>query len=197
MPKVRIFLTGVGGQGTLTATILLARTAMNKGLAVTAGEVHGMAQRGGVVESTLLIGGFKSPRIAHGEADVLLGFEPLETLRALPYLRPGGAVVSNSESIPAIGVTMGRETAPTLDAVKTRVEGCAAASVFVPCQTLGVRAGAVQCGNLALLGALCASGAVPMTPEDLAETVRATLKPKLVDMNLRAIEYGVATVAGA
>lgn len=197
MPKVRIFLTGVGGQGTLTATILLARTALNMGLDVTAGEVHGMAQRGGVVESTLLIGGFKSPRIAHGEADVLLGFEPLETLRALPYLARKGVVVSNSESIPAIGVTMGRETAPTLDEVKAHVEACAGSSVFVPCQTLGQKAGALQCGNLALLGALCATDAVPMTPEDLANAVRATLKPKLVDMNLRAIEYGVASVTRA
>jgi len=197
MPKVRIFLTGVGGQGTLTATIMLARAAMDKGLAVTAGEVHGMAQRGGVVESTLLIGGFKSPRIAKGEADILLGFEPLETLRALPYLAPGGVVVSNSESIPAIGVTMGRETAPGLDEIRARVEACAGRSVFLPCQTLGMKAGALQCGNLALLGALCATGAVPMTPADLAASVRKALKPKLVDMNLKAVEYGVAEVRPA
>ena len=91
--SARIFFTGVGGQGTLTATILLAQAAMRKGLPVTAGEVHGMAQRGGVVESTLLIGGFSSPRIAAGEADVLLGFEPLETL-ACPAFAVSGKEVS-------------------------------------------------------------------------------------------------------
>jgi len=195
MAKARIFFTGVGGQGTLTATILLAQAAMAKGLEVTAGEVHGMAQRGGVVESTLLIGGFKSPRIAPGEADILLGFEPLETLRALPYLRPQGTVVSNSEIIPPIGVTMGRETYPDMDKLTAKVESCAGKAVFLPCQTLGIKAGAVQCGNLALLGALCATGAIPLTPDDLAGAVKIRLNPKIVDMNLRAIEYGVEAVA--
>lgn len=191
MAKARIFFTGVGGQGTLTATLLLAQAAMAKGLPVTAGEVHGMAQRGGVVESTLLIGGFRSPRIAPGEADILLGFEPLETLRALPFLKKGGTVVSNEEIIPPIGVTMGRETYPDMDALKAKVEDCAGRALFLPCLTLGEKAGAVQCGNLALLGALCATGAVPVTVDDLADTVKARLKPKLVDMNLRAVEYGV------
>ena len=67
MDRVRIFLTGVGGQGTLTATTLLANTALAQGLEVVSGEIHGMAQRGGVVESTVLIGGYASPRIGHGE----------------------------------------------------------------------------------------------------------------------------------
>ncbi|MBU1003764.1 MAG: indolepyruvate oxidoreductase subunit beta [Proteobacteria bacterium] len=195
MAKVRIFFTGVGGQGTLTATIILAQAAMAKGLEVTAGEVHGMAQRGGVVESTLLIGGFRSPRIAHGEADILLGFEPLETLRALPYLAPKGLVVSNAEPIPPISVTMGRESYPDLGGLKAKIESCAGRALFLPCQTLGLKAGAVQCGNLALLGALCATGSIPLTPDDLAATVRIRLKPKVVDMNLRAIEYGVQAVS--
>ncbi len=84
--RPRIFFTGVGGQGTLTATKLLAQAAMASGVETVAGEVHGMAQRGGVVESSLLLGGWRSPRIDLGEADIILGFEPLETLRSLPYL---------------------------------------------------------------------------------------------------------------
>lgn len=191
----RIFFTGVGGQGTLTATILLAQAAMRKGLPVTAGEVHGMAQRGGVVESTLLIGGFSSPRIAPGEADVLLGFEPLETLRALPYLRPGGLVVSNAEPILPIGVTMGRETYPDLAALFAQVTGCAGAAHFLPCLSLGIKAGAVQSGNLALLGAVCATGALPITVADLKATAMERLSPKILDMNLAAIDLGVAALA--
>ena len=74
--RLRIFFTGVGGQGTLTATTLLARTALDAGQEVVAGEVHGMAQRGGVVESVLLLGGWRSPKLDLGEADILLGFEP-------------------------------------------------------------------------------------------------------------------------
>jgi indolepyruvate ferredoxin oxidoreductase beta subunit len=161
MPKVRIFLTGVGGQGTLTATIMLARAAMDKGLAVTAGEVHGMAQRGGVVESTLLIGGFKSPRIATGEAAILLGFAALETLRALPYLAPGGVVISNSESIPAIGVTMGRENRPRAGR-NPRPGGRLRRAQRVPAlPDPGHEGRSPAMRQLALLGALCATGPCP------------------------------------
>ena len=88
--RIRIYMTGVGGQGTLTATTLLARVAVAQGVEVVAGEIHGMAQRGGVVESTILLGGWKSPKLGFGEADIVLGFEPLETLRGLCYLKQGG-----------------------------------------------------------------------------------------------------------
>ena len=84
LEKARIYFTGVGGQGTLTATNLLAHAAMEAGIEAVGGEVHGMAQRGGVVESALLLGGYKSPRLDLGEADIILGFEALETLRGLP-----------------------------------------------------------------------------------------------------------------
>ena len=87
--RIRIYMTGVGGQGTLTATTLLARVAVAQGVEVVAGEIHGMAQRGGVVESTILLGGWKSPKLGFGEADIVLGFEPLETLRGLRYLKRG------------------------------------------------------------------------------------------------------------
>jgi indolepyruvate ferredoxin oxidoreductase beta subunit len=195
MAKVRIFFTGVGGQGTLTATIMLAQTAMAKGLHVTTGEVHGMAQRGGVVESTLLIGGFMSPRIAHGEADVLLGFEPLETMRALPYLKKGGVVISNSEALPPVSVSLGKQTYPSMDKIEQKVDDCAGKVRFLPCNSLGIEAGAVQAGNMALLGAACALGVAPMSPDDLKDTVRTRLKAKIVDMNIKAVDLGVDSVS--
>ncbi|MBU1230289.1 MAG: indolepyruvate oxidoreductase subunit beta [Proteobacteria bacterium] len=189
--RLRIFMTGVGGQGTLTATTLLARAALSFGLSVTSGEIHGMAQRGGVVESTLLIG-YQSPKIGHGEADILLGFEPLETLRALPYLKAGGLVLSSTEYLPPLSVASGREENPDLDTIKARIQACAGTARFLPCRSLGVQAGAVQSGNIALLGALCAMGALPFGNELLAETVRATMKPKVAEVNLRALELGAA-----
>ena len=102
-------MTGVGGQGTLTATTLLARVAVAQGVEVVAGEIHGMAQRGGVVESTILLGGWKSPKLGFGEADIVLGFEPLETLRGLRYLKQGGVVFSSTDVIPPLSVSAGRE----------------------------------------------------------------------------------------
>lgn len=196
MNRIRIYMTGVGGQGTLTATTLLARTALDFGLDVVSGEIHGMAQRGGVVESTVLLGGWKSPKISHGEADVVLGFEPLETLRGLPYLAKGGSVISNTEPLPPVGVSCGRESYPNMDLITDKVKGCSAKCWFLPCKTLGLEAGSVQAGNIVLLGALCASGLVPFGPEALEAAIRKYLKPSLVEMNLKAVALGVAQLAG-
>ena len=142
--RIRIYFTGVGGQGSLTATSLLARTALYAGCDVVAGEVHGMAQRGGVVESVCLLGGWRAPKLDFGEADLMLGFEPLETLRGLPYLRSDGVVFSSSDPMPPVGVNLGVETYPSIDEIKAKVGAASRASHFLPCRELGEKAGAVQ-----------------------------------------------------
>lgn len=191
MSRIRIYMTGVGGQGTLTATTLLARTALDAGIEVVAGEIHGMAQRGGVVESTVLLGGWQSPKISHAEADIMLGFEPLETLRGLSYLAKGGKVLSNTEILPPIGVSMGRETYPEMDAIREKVAARASDAWYLPCRTLGLEAGSAQSGNSVLLGAVCASGLLPFGVDALNAAIKRYLAPKLVEMNLRAVELGV------
>lgn len=191
---LRIFMTGVGGQGTLTATNLLAQTALEAGLDVTAGEIHGMAQRGGVVESFVLIG-LKSPKLGQGEADILTGFEPLETLRALPMLKPGGLAVSSTEFVEPLSVSLGKAKCPDIKEIRQTVGRCAGKSLFLPCRTLGIQAGAVQAGNVALLGALAASGGLPFGPGAFEETIRRNLKAKIVDVNLKALELGVEAVS--
>ncbi|WP_316901648.1 indolepyruvate oxidoreductase subunit beta [Pseudodesulfovibrio indicus] len=188
--KIRIFMTGVGGQGTLTATTLLAKTVLSQGLPVTSGEIHGMAQRGGVVESTVLIG-CKSPKIGLGEADILLGFEPMETMRALPYLRQGGLVVSSTEYLPPLSVAMGKMDCPTIDDIKKAVSACTSKAYYMANQSIGLEAGAVQSGNVAMLGALCAAGELPFGPEALEATIKATLPAKIQAVNLKALELGV------
>ena len=196
MDRIRIFLTGVGGQGTLTATTLLANTALAQGLEVVSGEIHGMAQRGGVVESTVLIGGYASPRIGHGEADIILGFEPLETIRALPYLVSGGFMLSSSDAVPPVGVSSGGEHYPALEHIKDAVGKQAKRAWFLPCRELGLKAGSSQSGNTALLGAACAVGVLPFGVEALEAAVRKFLPAKLVDVNLKALTLGVEAVKG-
>ncbi len=191
MDRIRIYMTGVGGQGTLTATTLLARTALDAGIEVVAGEIHGMAQRGGVVESTVLLGGWQSPKISHAEADIMLGFEPLETLRGLSYLAKGGKVLSNTEILPPIGVSMGRETYPEMETIREKVAARASDAWYLPCRTLGLEAGSAQSGNSVLLGAVCASGLLPFGVDALNAAIKRYLAPKLVEMNLRAVELGV------
>ena len=194
MNRVRIFLTGVGGQGTLTATTLLANTALAQGLEVVSGEIHGMAQRGGVVESTVLIGGYASPRISQGEADVILGFEPLETIRALPYLAPGGVVLSSSDPTPPVGVSSGGDKYPEFGHIQETVSKQARQVWFLPCRELGLQAGSSQSGNTALLGAACAVGVLPFGVDALEAAVRKFLPAKLVEVNLKALALGVAAI---
>jgi indolepyruvate ferredoxin oxidoreductase, beta subunit len=195
MKRMRIFLTGVGGQGTLTATTLLAKAALDAGFAVTAGEIHGMAQRGGVVESAVLLGGYASPKISFGEADLLLGFEPLETLRALPYLAPGAAVVSNSQSVPPLRVSLGQDMYPKQDFIEARTKECAGMSLFVACQDLGIRAGSAQSANMVLLGAAAGAGVLPFGLATLEKAVTAYLKPALAAVNLAALKLGAEAAA--
>ena len=193
---MRIFFTGVGGQGTLTATTLLARTALEAGLDVVAGEVHGMAQRGGVVESVMLLGGWRSPKLDYGEADVLLGFEPLETLRALPYLQPGGAIFSSSDPLPPLSVALGKAEYPDMTHIMEKARKVAGQCHFVPCRELGLQAGSVQSGNTVLLSVVCASGVLPFGVDALEAAIKKFLPPKLQESNLKALELGKACCAG-
>ena len=190
--RMRIFFTGVGGQGTLTATTLLARTALEAGLDVVAGEVHGMAQRGGVVESVMLLGGWRSPELDYGEADVLLGFEPLETLRALPYLQPGGAIFSSSDPLPPLSVALGKAEYPDMQHIMDKARQVAGQCHFVPCRELGLQAGSVQSGNTVLLSVVCASGVLPFGVDALEAAIKKFLPPKLQESNLKALELGKA-----
>jgi indolepyruvate ferredoxin oxidoreductase beta subunit len=186
----RIYLTGVGGQGTLTATALLARAAVEFGLEVVSGEIHGMAQRGGIVESTVLLGGFRSPTIRPGEADLVLGFEALESLRAVPYLARGAAAVCATDFISPPGVSMGRERLPDIAAVREKINRVAGRTLFLSVNALGRRAGAARSGNSALLGAACAAGFLPFGPEVLRDVIRKHLRREDAEINLRALDLG-------
>lgn len=190
MEKARIFLTGVGGQGTLTATNLLAQTALEQGIYVTSGEIHGMAQRGGVVVSTILLGGLKSPKIGPGEADILIGFEPLETYRGLPYLVPNGVVVSSTESVAPVAVSLGKAEYPDITIIEHAVRKVASRAILMPARSLGKKAGAIQSGNIALLAAMLATDVLPFGVDALKATIERNLNPKIVGVNLEAADLG-------
>ena len=195
MKPIRIFFAGVGGQGTLTATRLLAETALDSGIEVTAGEIHGMAQRGGVVHSFVLLGGYLSPKISMGEADILLGFEPVESLRALPYLRPGGRILASDAPIPTLSVSMGRETYPSMEKIREGIGKCTEKFFFIPCMELARKTGIVQTANTVLLGAFFAGGYLPLSLEDFLKSIEKRLAPRLVESNLQAARLGAEFMA--
>jgi len=193
MDKYRIYLTGVGGQGTLLATVVLAESAIYAGYNVVASEVHGMAQRGGVVESTVMIGDIKSSIISDGEADVLLGFEPLETYRAIRKCSAGSVVVSNTVPVIPYGVAIGKGSYPDVDKLLDFIGSKVKRLITIDAQVLAQQAGAVLSANMAMLGALAKSGALPVPKEAFEKTIRTKTKASFVETNLRAFELGLAS----
>lgn len=190
MDCYRIFLTGVGGQGTLLATMVLAEAAIHAGHHVLASEVHGMAQRGGVVESTVMIGDIKSPIISDGEADVLLGFEPVETYRAIGKCSADSVVISNSVSVMPHSVAIGQGSYPEVEKLFAFIRGRVKKLLTLNAQALAEQAGSLLSANVVMVGALARSGVLPVSREAFEETIRTKTKAAFVEANLRAFDLG-------
>jgi indolepyruvate ferredoxin oxidoreductase beta subunit len=190
MNSYRICLIGVGGQGTLLATLVLAETAILAGYDALGSEVHGMAQRGGIVESTVIIGDVRSPIISDGEADVLLGFEPVETYRALGKCSADSVVVSNTVPVTPYSVAIGKGPYPNVEKLFDFIRGQVKKLITLDAQALAEQAGARLATNIVMLGALAGSGVLPIPGEAFKETIRTKTKEKLVEVNLRAFDLG-------
>ncbi len=193
MDNYRICFTGVGGQGTLLATKVMAEAAIYAGHNVLASEVHGMAQRGGVVESTVMIGDIKSPIISDGEADVLLGFEPVETYRALRRCSAESVVISNSVPVTPFSVAIGKGAYPDVEKLFAFVRSRVKKLITLNAQALAQQAGSALSANVVMIGALASSGVLPVLREAFEETIRTKTKEKFVEANLRAFGMGFGT----
>lgn len=190
-------MTGVGGQGTLTATTLLARVAVAQGVEVVAGEIHGMAQRGGVVESTILLGGLEKPQARIRRSRHRAWFRTVGNVARPALPEAGRRGVFQYGRHPAVVRLRRREVAPGLDAVEQAVRDRASSAWFLPCRSMGIELGSAQCGNNILLGVLCASGLLPFGFEALEEGIRMFMPAKLVDVNLKAAERGREILASS
>ena len=185
-----IILTGVGGQGTVLASKLIAAASLAKGYEVMSAETIGMAQKGGSVFSHLRVGeGLYSPMIRRGTADLLLAFEPAEAVRMLPYLKESGVLVVSSHPVMPVTAALagtdytGREMVEYLRREVREMhvlDGAAAAQ----------EVGSPKALNVIMLGAALASGALDfLTEEDVIAAIRKKVKPQFVEMNERALRY--------
>ncbi len=187
---MRIYLTGVGGQGTLLASRLLGEAALAAGLEPLVSETHGMAQRGGIVVSTVVLGDLKSPIISPGEADVLLGFEALEAFRALDRCSAKTLVIANTGVIPPYTVAIGKAQYPAVDRLITLMGEAVESVLAFDAGALAREAGSPLPGNMVLLGALAATDCLPFPEELLLEMIRSRTNPKFLDANLTAFQGG-------
>ena len=185
-----VLLAGVGGQGVLLGSEVLAEVASLAGFAVKKSEVHGMAQRGGSVVSHLRFGPeVFSPLISRGAADYLVSFERLETLRYLDFLHAGSVVLVNNQQIIPLPVGVGKAVYP-LD-IEARIEATGVRFSLVEGHAIALAAGNAKAVNAVILGAL--SAIMPFAPTLWEEALRHQIPPRLLELNLRAFALGRET----
>ena len=193
METIRLVCVGVGGQGNLLASNLLGQAALSMGINAVVSEIHGMAQRGGVVESAVLLGGAKSPIVSNGEADVLVSFEPLETLRILTKCNKKTLVITNAQPLPPFTVAVGQGKYPPVDEILDKVGKKVGKVVTLNGNDLAEKAGNVLSLNMVMLGALIGSGATPVTEEVMKKIIAGSTKKAFLDSNLKAFDLGKET----
>ena len=195
MLTVNIVLSGLGGQGILFMTKVLARAALTKGSKTMGAETHGMAQRGGVVESAVVFGDADSTIISDAEADVLLGFEPSETLRALNKCNADTVVITNTAPLPPFTVAIGRGTYPDLDHLKRLIAEKTGRLIAFDAAELARAAGNIMSVNIVLLGALCQTAILPVSDDMVRRAIQTRTKAAFVDTNLKAFDLGYQAAA--
>ena len=190
MENMNFLLIGVGGQGTLLASNVLAHIGVRAGFDVKKAEVHGMAQRGGSVSSHMRWGEeIHSPLIGRGEVDYLVAFEKLEALRYVGMLRPGGTALVGEMRIPPLSVSSGDDVYPGDEEVRRIIGEVTDDLHFVPSLRLAEEAGNVRAHNIVVLGVL--SNFINQVPPEIwLEVIAEWVPKKFVEVNRRAFEAG-------
>ena len=197
METKRLIIVAVGGQGNLLASKVLGEAALLAEVPVRMSEIHGMAQRGGVVESAVVFGDAESTIISDGEADVLLGFEPSETLRALNKCNANTVVITNTAPLPPFTVAIGKGVYPDLKELQKLIRTKTARLIAFDAQALAKKAGNIMSLNMVLLGSLIQTGLMPVSAEQVKEAIRTSTKKAFVDINVKAFELGFDAAAKA
>lgn len=192
MESTKIVVAGVGGQGTLLASRLLAESAIMVGLPVKIGETYGMAQRGGPVMGNVQIGGEPhNPQIREGDADVLLAFEPAEAVRrGVTFLKKGGLALVNSRVTAPVEVISGMTSYPKMEVLMALLGEVTHRIVSFDATALAEEAGDPIATNVVMIGALAASGVLPFGEETVLQVMKESLRPRYYGLNLMAFQLG-------
>ena len=197
METKRLVIVAVGGQGNLLASSVLGEAALLCGIPLNMSEIHGMAQRGGVVESSLVFGDARSTIISDGEADILVGFEPSETLRALSKCNSNTVVITNLAPLMPFTVNIGMGVYPNLNELQELIRQNAAKLIAFNAAALAEEAGNSLAVNMVLLGALIQTGILPLSVEDVKQAMKTKTKKAFLDSNLQAFDLGYSAAKSA
>ena len=197
MKLMKILVVAVGGQGNILAARVIGEAALAAGVPVRMSEFHGMAQRGGVVESMILLGQGHSSCISDGTADVLLGFEPSETIRAMQKCSADSVVITNTRPLPPFTVGLGQGVYPDVDQTMATIKDRVKKLVSFDATSLSLETGSKISLNMVMLGALVNTLEDPFGPDLFRQTIREKTKAAFVDSNLKAFDLGYAAYSTA
>jgi len=192
---LNVIVTGVGGQGNVLVSQFIGRALVRAGYRVTIGETYGASQRGGAVMSHLRISrqAQYGPLIPSGQADVILGLEPVETLRVLAqYGNPAVTVITNSRPVYPLSVAIGAARYPTVEEIMTVLEELSASAWLINATDVAVEMGAPILANIVMVGALVGAGLLPLGPEEVELEFQESLSGDRLELNLKAFKRGLA-----
>jgi len=184
-----IYLVGVGGQGIITASRIIGDAAISAGKNVLLSETHGMAQRGGSVICTARIGDAYSPLIPDGQADLILSFELLETLRALCKANDNTLVISSTEKIVPLSASTQKLRYPTLEEISIQAKKVAKDFVPIEARRLAEDSGVPLSSNVVMVGALAGTGVTGLERRDFEKAIEMNIS-RWVPENLDAFAKG-------
>ncbi len=195
--EFNIIVSGVGGQGILFTTNVIARAALKLGLNFAQSEVHGLSQRYGSIRTELRIGeNVSSPLILEGTLDLLISLEPLEGLRQAPYISKRTTVVMNDHIIPPVGAYIERFPIPSFEEVLDLMKSLNPKDIItLSAYKLAEKAGDYIVANTVMLGAAEASGALPFPEGALREALEEVSPARYRDLNLKAFDLGREAVS--
>ena len=200
--NINLIVAGVGGQGSILASHIIAEAAIlgaakagaaagGASVNVRVGETFGAAMRGGAVASHVRIGDVHGPLVGKGQADLVLALEPLEGLRiGVEYVKSGGIAILNNDQFAPVDVKIGAARYPSIDEIVKGLEELGGVVTVIDATRIALEAGTAKAMNVVMLGAAYASGLLPFDEQIMVEAMRERVPQKFLDVNLKAFTLG-------
>jgi indolepyruvate ferredoxin oxidoreductase beta subunit len=196
LKELNIVVAGVGGQGSILLSHIIGNAAIREGYKVRVAETYGASMRGGAVLGQIRIGqSVLGPLIAEDSAHILVGLEPIESLRvAVKYLSPQGIAIVNTRPLMPMSVSIGKAVYPSLEKIVTSLKKLGKKVMPIDASGLAEKAGSPRTLNIVMLGALAATGKLPISSRTLKKIVEEHVPKGTEQMNLRAYELGYKAI---
>jgi indolepyruvate ferredoxin oxidoreductase, beta subunit len=190
---LNLIIAGVGGQGNVLISRLIGQAMINDGYKVTVGETYGASQRGGAVNSHVRVSKDHpyAALIPEGQADIVLGLEPMESLRQLALFgSPSTYVITNMRPVYPMCVATGEAEYPSLEVIRRSLDELSERAWYINASEIALNLGTALLANIVMVGALAGLELMALKPDRFKGELEATFKKDRLDLNLRAFQAG-------